>query len=125
MVSEQCSALLCAFSVKTHFKFVCLDAHISVFYDFGFGAVSSVADLGLLRQGAPNSKMGALTYYLAKFVLKTAWKYKNFDPWAGGGGARVPGNPLYPPHEMCSLQLIYTGCVDKLILWHEMARASV
>ena len=40
--------------------------------------------------GAPTSKVGALTYYLATFLLKTAWKWKNLDR---EGGARVPGAP--------------------------------
>ena len=40
--------------------------------------------------GAPTSKVGAPTYYLAKFLPKTAWKWKNLDR---EGGARVPGAP--------------------------------
>ena len=30
-----------------------------------------------------------------KYLLKTAWKWKNLDPQ--GGGAHVPGAPLDPP----------------------------
>ena len=34
------------------------------------------------------------TYYFAKILLKTAWKWKNLDQ---EGGTRVPGAPLDPP----------------------------
>ena len=41
--------------------------------------------------GAPTSKVGAKTYYFAKFSPKTAWKWKNLDP-----RVRVPSAPLRP-----------------------------
>ena len=47
---------------------------------------NTVADPGFLRRGAPTPEVGALTYYLAKFFPKTAWKWKKLDlegarPW--------------------------------------------
>ena len=53
--------------------------------------VYAVADPEFPRRGggAPTPKVGAKTYYLAKFPLKTAWKWKKLDP----EGGRVPGAP--------------------------------
>ena len=54
---------------------------------------SAVADPGFPREGeSPTLESGAQTYYLAKFLPKTAWKWKK---WTGGGC--VPSAPLDPP----------------------------
>ena len=47
-----------------------------------------VADPGFPRGGA-NSQVGVLTYYLAKFLKKTAWKWKNL-------GREYGASPLPP-----------------------------
>ena len=43
----------------------------------------------------PTPKLGVLTYCLANFLSKTAWKWKNLDP--GGGGVCPWRRPLDPP----------------------------
>ena len=53
----------------------------------------TVADPGFpMRGGGQPRSLGAKTYYLARFLPKTAWKWKKFDR---GNASLVP--PLDPP----------------------------
>ena len=73
-----------------------------------------VADPGFPRRGAPTSKMGASTYYLAKFFPDfNCMKMKEFGP---RGRARVPDAiPLDPPMSThLTLCCISYNCVDGL-----------
>ena len=54
----------------------------------------TVADPGFPRWRELTLKVGVLTYYLAKFFPKTAWKWKKLDP----GGA-PPWRPLRSANE--------------------------
>ena len=67
-----------------------------------------VADLGFPRQGSPTSKMGAQTYYFAKFLPPNCMKMKEFGP-----RGRIFGTPLDPPLQT----LWYIICTDPEFLW--------
>ena len=60
------------------------------FYVFGavYSDGSSISQTG---GGAPTSEIEAKTYYLSRFLSKTAWKWKKLDR------GRVPSAPLDPP----------------------------
>ena len=55
------------------------------------------------------SKVGVPTYYLAKFLPKTAWKWKNLDPRVGAGTSLASplrssnGFPISQPRDIHSM----------------------
>ena len=53
-----------------------------------------VADLGFSRRGRWTLEFGAKTYYLARFLLKTAWKWKKWTD-RGAMDTRIPCRLLH------------------------------
>ena len=57
--------------------------------------------------GAPTSKVGAPTYYLAKFLPKTAWKWLNLGREGGALPWRHPLDPPMPTVQADTIKFFY------------------
>ena len=81
---------------------------------------SAVADPGFPRRGSPTPKVGALTYYLARFFLKIAWKWKNIGPRGKYTSLQPP-----PPRSANDLCGMYSSSQTHLWMRHLLNSLAV